>query len=167
MCSCLNLIVQVQVPKYENVIPIPSAKNLCTPCFGTLGENSKYRKTDIQNLYAPCSGTLDAWREGPQLSSDAHFGVIASGTAGLAGLKRDSQDLRRIVIQGLLSWLLEGGFKVSTGTVTWYSSFAADFDNSEIASRVILRNRRKDRGMSDSSVFVLSIMGCKFSQQMS
>ena len=39
--------------------------------------------------------------------------------------------------QGLLFWLLKGGFRVSSGTVKWYiSSYATDFDNSEMASPV-------------------------------
>ena len=37
--------------------------------------------------------------------------------------------------QGLLFWLLNGGFKVSSGTAKWYrNSYGTDFDNSEIAS---------------------------------
>ena len=40
-------------------------------------------------------------------------------------------------MQGLLFWLVEGGFKVSSG-ISWYvSSHGTDFDNSEIASPVM------------------------------
>ena len=39
--------------------------------------------------------------------------------------------------QGLLFWLFEGSFKVSSVTVEWCrSSYGTDFDDSEIASPV-------------------------------
>ena len=42
------------------------------------------------------------------------------------------------LVQGLLLWLFEKGFKVSSGTVEWYiGSYGTDFDNSEIASPVV------------------------------
>ena len=38
---------------------------------------------------------------------------------------------------GLLSWLFEGGVKVSSGIVEWYrGSCGTDFDSSDIASPV-------------------------------
>ena len=42
-------------------------------------------------------------------------------------------------MQGLVSWLLKGGFRVSLGTVKWYrSSSGTDVDNSEITSPVMV-----------------------------
>ena len=39
------------------------------------------------------------------------------------------------IVQDLPFWLFKGGFKVSSGTVEWYtSSYGTDFDSSEIAS---------------------------------
>ena len=38
------------------------------------------------------------------------------------------------MVQGLLFWLFQAGFKVSLGTVYWYrSNYGTDFDISEIA----------------------------------
>ena len=45
------------------------------------------------------------------------------------------------IMQGLLFWLLKGGFKVSSGSVEWYRIiYGTDIDNSEIASPVMLLN---------------------------
>ena len=40
--------------------------------------------------------------------------------------------------QGLLLWLFEGGFKVSTGTASWYrSSYGIGFDDSEMPVKLL------------------------------
>ena len=40
-----------------------------------------------------------------------------------------------MLVQGLICWLFQGGFKVSTGTVQWHrGSCGTDSDHSEIAS---------------------------------
>ena len=43
-----------------------------------------------------------------------------------------------LMLQGLLSWLVQGGFKVSSGTASWYgSSHGTDLDISGMASPVM------------------------------
>ena len=42
------------------------------------------------------------------------------------------------LIQGLLFWMLKGGYRVSSGIGEWYSSnYGTELDDSEIASPVI------------------------------
>ena len=50
----------------------------------------------------------------------------------------------RSIFNWFLLWLLQGDFKVSSGTIPWYrSSYGTDFDTSEIASPVIAEEAEK------------------------
>ena len=62
--------------------------------------------------------------------------------APYCGLLDFSWDSVLLLSQGLLCWLIKGGFQVSSGIVEWYrNSYGSDFDTSEVASSVTASHR--------------------------